>query len=259
MRLLYLEGEDSLRIEQFEEGSIPPYVILSHTWSRYGYHEVTFEDVERGTYHHKEGFLKVKFCGLQARAHGFRYFWVDTCCIKTTKQDHSERDHAIASMFNWYKNAAKCFVYLSDVSKARWKSDFRRSRWFTRGWTLQELLAPEFVEFYSEDGHRLGSKVSLRQRIHKITGIPIRVLLGENLDSFSKAERFRWMKDRKTKKKEDRIYCLLGIFGVSIDMVYGIGLKRARFRLKEEIGRNPSISFRLWESDDSSESASSDE
>ena len=135
------------------DSQIPPYAILSHTWGADS-EEVTFSDFVNGSGRGKSGYEKIKFCGEQAEHDGLQHFWVDTCCID--KSNLNELTTAVNSMFRWYQNAARCYVYLSDVSiRSRdgqsvhldWESAFRNSRWFTRGWTLQELLAPKIVEF----------------------------------------------------------------------------------------------------------------
>src|SRR6201996_2153067 len=128
----------------------------------------------------KAGYRKIQFCGEQAQKDDLQDFWVDTCCID--KANHSELAESIVSMYRWHGNAEKCYVYLADVlvgvvNKNRqpertWEADFRKSRWFTRGWTLQELLAPKSVEFFSREGECLGDKTSLAPKIHSITGIP---------------------------------------------------------------------------------------
>ncbi|KAH8742535.1 heterokaryon incompatibility protein-domain-containing protein [Diaporthe sp. PMI_573] len=119
------------------------YAILSHTWGDDD-EEVTFKDFTDGSGNTKAGYRKICFCGEQAARDGLRHFWVDTCCID--KSNSTELQEAINSMFRWYWDAAKCYVYLSDVSTnvhnqvelslQLWESDFRKSRWFTRGWTL---------------------------------------------------------------------------------------------------------------------------
>src|SRR5882724_10486604 len=147
MRLLQYnnDGEFSLT-KSFVGGKIPEYAILSHTWEGY-MEEITYRALIDGTGKNKVGYEKIRFCGEQARHDGFQYFWVDTCCID--KSNNTELAKAINSMFRWYRNAAKCYVYLSDVwarkrkasdrsSEHTWESAFRGSRWFTRGWTLQE-------------------------------------------------------------------------------------------------------------------------
>lgn len=149
-------------------------------------------------------------------------------------------------MFRWYQRAERCYVYLADVSvleeitnaeafRILWEQAFRRSRWFTRGWTLQELLAPARVEFFSQDGKRVGNKVWLEQEIHEITGIPIQALRGQKLTEFSFKARMSWAARRKTTLKEDKVYCLLGIFGVLLPLIYGEGEEYAELRLKEEV------------------------
>jgi hypothetical protein len=148
-------------------------------------------------------------------------------------------------MFRWYHDAVKCYVYLSDVSvdnndnnqtQQTWESAFRKSRWFTRGWTLQELIAPELVEFFSREGELLGNKKVLEGQIHQVTGIPITALHGAPMSHFSVDERMRWAVKRDTKRKEDKAYCLLGIFNVFMALIYGEG-ENAFIRLKEEIDK----------------------
>ncbi|KAM7209989.1 Heterokaryon incompatibility protein (HET) domain containing protein, partial [Rhypophila decipiens] len=228
---------------------IPPYAILSHTW---GDEEVIFRDLAGGMAKNKAGYAKIQFCGEQAERDGLRYFWVDTCCID--KSDAGELQHALNSMFQWYRNAAKCYVYLADVSAhqqditnsrdwnlvarqsgcvtQRWafkeftaptivqllskgcKPAFWQSRWFNRGWTLQELIAPTIIEFFSKEGFRLGDKKSLEQEIHNITRIPLRALQGYPLSDFSFDERKAWAEKRNTTRDEDKAYSLFGIFDV---------------------------------------------
>jgi hypothetical protein len=156
MSLLQFNDKSEFSLTSGLCGDIPQYAILSHTW---GAEEVTFKDMIDDTGRDKAGYDKIRFCGEQARQHGWQYFWVDTCCID--KSNNTELSEVINSMFRWYRNAATCYVYLSDVprpavgsndqsTKLPWKSAFRQSRWFTRGWTLQELLAPTSVEFSPE-------------------------------------------------------------------------------------------------------------
>ncbi|KAK5098044.1 hypothetical protein LTS08_006799 [Lithohypha guttulata] len=138
-------------------------------------------------------------------------------------------------MFRWYQNAEKCYVYLSEVkSEPGWEFAFENSRWFERGWTLQELLAPQEVDSFSSDKMKLGSKASLITQIHEITEIPELALHGEPLLQFPPAERLCWAKDRKTSVEEDEAYCLLGIFGVFMPLIYGEGSQHAKARLKKE-------------------------
>jgi hypothetical protein len=230
MRLLQGNSDSEFSLEGFGD-EVPPYAILSHTW---GAEEVTFKDLIDGTGKSKAGYDKIRFCGEQARRDGLQYFWVDTCCID--KSNNTELSEAINSMFRWYQNAVKCYVYLSDVSfDFTWEPAFRASRWFTRGWTLQELLAPESVEFFSQEGRQLGDKRTLEQQIHGITGITVQALQGSSLSSFGVEERFLWAQNRQTTRKEDQAYSLLGIFGVYMPLIYGEGRDNALRRLLKEI------------------------
>lgn len=244
MRLLKYSdhGEISLTDDILNEDKLPTYAILSHTWE--ANEEVTFYDLTNQTGKDKAGQNKIRFCMQQAARDGIYYSWVDTCCID--KSTSHELSTAINSMFRWYQRASKCYVYLSDVSvpdeisdaeafRIAWRDAFRRSRWFTRGWTLQELLAPASVEFFSKQGRRLGSRVSLEQEIQEITAIPTAALRGQLLSEFSVEERRSWAAKRITTLKEDRVYCLLGIFGVFLSLIYGEGEAYATLRLMEEI------------------------
>jgi hypothetical protein len=243
MRLLKYGEDRQLTITGFDDYAIPPYAILSHTWGADA-EEVTFADLAKDDGKHKPGYNKIRFCGKQAQQDGLEYFWVDACCID--KSDKAELSLAIRSMFRWYENATKCYVYLSDVStrKSRfddtltqftWEPAFRSSRWFMRGWTLQELLAPSSVEFFSQEWQRLGDRMSLISLINNITGIPHQVLKGGTLSQFDVNERLRWKGDRKTKLKEDMAYSLSGICDVDITPVYGEGEEEAFRRLHYEI------------------------
>jgi hypothetical protein len=243
MRLLRYEEDGRLTITSFDDNAIPRYAILSHTWGADA-EEVTFGDLAQGGGKHKPGYKKIRFCGEQAQQDGLQYFWVDTCCID--KSDRAELSSAIQSMFRWYQNATKCYVYLSDVSARKrkagglsteftWEPAFRLSRWFTRGWTLQELLAPSIVEFFSQEWKKLGDKMSLKSLIHKTTSIPSEALEGTPLSQFNVKERLRWREGRSTKNEEDGAYSLLGIFGVDLAKVYGEGAAGALGRLMREI------------------------
>ncbi|KAJ4339413.1 hypothetical protein N0V95_007791 [Ascochyta clinopodiicola] len=238
MRLLYTASNGRLSwTDDLLHNQVPPYAILSHTWDG---QEVAFKDLEN----HKDiefvdaklkgGYQKIFFCAEQAKRDGLNHFWVDTCCID--KANNTELSKAINSMFRWYQNARKCYVYLSDVENDTLKGDgesvFRRSRWFNRGWTLQELLAPHSVEFFSKDGARLGDKESLKHLIHEITGIPVEALSGSDLSEFDVAKRFSWVANRQTTEEEDGAYCLFGIFGVHLPLIYGEGKENALERLR---------------------------
>ncbi|EFZ04211.1 heterokaryon incompatibility protein [Metarhizium robertsii] len=243
MRLLQRDeaGNCSLTPD-LSSDDVPPSAILSHTW---GPDEVFFADLAKtpSDWQHKAGYHKIKFCADQVRRHGLQFFWVDTCCID--KSDSIELQTAINSMFRWYRDAKRCYVYLPDVSgpaasgqrksKMPWDDAFRQSRWFTRGWTLQELIAPKIVDFYSKEGAWLGDKQSLEPMIRDITGIPVRALRGTPLSDFTVSEREAWARNRVTKYEEDMAYSLLGIFDVHMPLIYGEGRAKAQRRLREEV------------------------
>ena len=247
MRLLQYTSAGQLSLTKDLIGvHIPEYAILSHTWAADTEEEVIFRDLIDGTEKNKAGYDKIQFCGEQARRDGLKHFWVDTCCID--KSSSAELQEAINSMFRWYQNAAKCYVYLSDVStRKREASDefseytlesaFRSSRWYTRGWTLQELLAPGSVEFFSREEIRLGDKRTLEQQIHAITGIAITALRGTPLSQFSVGDRLSWAEKRQTTREEDKAYSLLGIFDIQIPLLYGEGREKAFKRLREEVDK----------------------
>jgi hypothetical protein len=245
MRLLKQDEDGGLTITSFHENELPPYAILSHTWGG-DTDEVIFADLVGSSnkakhgYMKKPGYKKIRLCGKQAHRDELLYFWVDTCCID--KSDTAELSDSLRSMFSWYQKAAKCYVYLADVSTKKrkaasnlgdytWEPSLRSCRWFTRGWTLQELLAPSTVEFFSEDWERLGDRISLKSLIYKITSIPYEVLEGAPLHQFSVEERYRWRQNRVTKVKEDAAYSMSGIFGVDMAPNYGEGEKQALKRL----------------------------
>jgi hypothetical protein len=240
MRLLHFDALGRLASTDFRGKTIPPYAILSHRWSD---SEILLEDVARDAYKdQQEGYRKLQFCAKQAAQDGLQYFWIDTCCID--KWNLPERSKAINSMFRWYNNAVRCYVFLSDVSTSAatepvqrrdWEASFRASAWFTRGWTLQELIAPVSVEFFSCEGQRIGDKTSLDQLIHDITGIPLAALRNCPLSEFTTSERRRWVENRRTTEEEDIVYCLLGILGVSMPFVYKEGWENAQSRLQAEL------------------------
>ncbi|KAF2015084.1 HET-domain-containing protein, partial [Aaosphaeria arxii CBS 175.79] len=241
MRLLHTTSDGRLSwTDDLLKDQIPRYAILSHTW---GGQEVNFKnlqnhkDTEDVDAKFKEGYQKIFFCAEQAKRDGIEYFWVDTCCID--KSNSQELQEAINSMFRWYQIAEKCYVYLSDVINSTLDEDceaaLRESRWFTRGWTLQELLAPKSVEFFSSKGVRLGDKESLRQIIHEVTQIPVQALSGSELSEFSIDDRFSWAEKRQTTREEDKAYCLLGIFGVHLPLIYSEGEANAFDRLRDAV------------------------
>ncbi|KAM7193982.1 hypothetical protein V8F33_007488 [Rhypophila sp. PSN 637] len=218
MRLLSSDASEKLSFTSFKT-TLPPYAILSHTWEQNN-EEVLYEEGKRG-------YRKIEFYNIQ-------YFWVDTCCID--KWNDAERSKAINSMFYWYQNATKCYVILSDVSVPDLTDIAQPSAWFTRGWTLQELIAPASVEFFSLEGHLLGDKKSLQHLICEITSIPAEVLQNST-HSFNVSDVKEWAKNRITTEPEDQIYCLLSILNVFMIPSYSEGIENATKRLDEELER----------------------
>jgi hypothetical protein len=243
MRLLKRRADGSFSLTAFTTSNVPRYAMLSHTWDADN-QEVTYQDITRGAGSSKTGYRKIEFCADQAEEDRLEYFWVDSCCID--KSNSSELTEAINSMYRWYCEAAKCYVYLSDVStdyqhrssQHPWDQVFSQCRWFQRGWTLQELLAPSSVEFFSRDGQRLGDKGTLESQISQITGIASQALQGTPMSQFSIEERMSWAADRQTTKEEDKAYSLLGIFEVHMPLIYGEGQRNAFRRLREEIDKS---------------------
>lgn len=235
MYLLQRQGDGSFQLVHRVDRQIPPYAILSHTWGADN-DEVTFQDLTSGTGQTKAGYRKINFCAKQAARDDLKFFWIDTCCIN--KSNSTELQEAITSMFRWYQKSAKCYVYLDDVSTDSLAKDglsFQKSRWFTRGWTLQELLAPSCTEFYSREGDQLGSRASRVQEIAEITRIPTKALEGKALRHFSVKERMAWTEGRETTRGEDMAYALLGIFDIYMPLLYGEGKENALKRLQKEI------------------------
>ena len=222
---MHLLNVKTIKLEMFMGTRIPEYAILSHTW---GNGEPSFQDMKRGIADQKAGFTKLKFTCAQAAGEDLSYARVDTVCID--KSSSAELSEAINSMYKWSQEAKICYAYLADVpGKA-----FEQSRWFTRGWTLQELIAPSVVVFYSSDWSRMATKSDLRKKISTITAISADALNGLPLDRLSVAQRMSWASKRTTTRVEDLAYSLLGIFGVNMALLYGEG-ERAFIRLQEEI------------------------
>jgi tetratricopeptide (TPR) repeat protein len=245
MRLLHFHSSGRLALTDFTGRPIPPYAILSHRWGDF---EVLFEDLGNDNYKTKKGYRKIEFCAERAAQDQLEYFWIDTCCID--KWNLRERSRAINSMFRWYKEATRCYVFLPDVSvsteeevhqQSAWEASFRASEWFTRGWTLQELIAPASVEFFTSEGWRIGDKRSLEKLIHEITSIPDKALQNGSLTEFSAADRIGWAKNRKATEEEDNAYCLLGILGIHMPSSYGEGKEKALTRLQIEMQTTSNI------------------
>jgi hypothetical protein len=235
MRLLNTEepATGNSKIQEFREEELPQYAILSHTWDA---EEVTFKDMEGPYIPNKKGYAKIRNCCSVARNAGFKYVWVDTCCIDKTSS--AELSEAINSMYRWYQQAEVCYAYLADVPAGQKGHRLPPDcKWFTRGWTLQELIAPSEIIFLNQKWERIGtnSESNLQQEISNITHIPLGILSGDdNVETASIAQRMTWASKRNTSRLEDRAYCLLGIFDINMPLLYGEGVK-AFVRLQEEI------------------------
>jgi hypothetical protein len=257
MRLLKTSTSTSTPlVKSFPDDAIPPYAILSHTWGPDG-DEVSFQDLQElqrdegslGAMHPvetKPGMAKLRGSAGLASRNGYEYIWIDTCCIDKTSS--AELSEAINSMFRWYQDADICYAYLSDVEVSiaeprvemidpATEAILHRSRWFTRGWTLQELIAPRDIQFFTKDWTSIGNKLDSQFAwlLEEITGIGVSILRGSSaLDEVSVAGKMRWASSRRTTRAEDIAYCLMGIFDVNMPLLYGEGPK-AFIRLQEEI------------------------
>jgi hypothetical protein len=243
---------------------VPPYAILSHTW---GQEEVLFKDMKPKNHEAakgKAGYNKIEKVCIQALRDGYGYIWIDTCCID--KSSSAELSEAINSMFEWYRCSNVCYAYLADVSAGDSRS-FVTSRWFRRGWTLQELIAPDKVNFFEKDWHPIGDRRSWASQISDITSIDMAILIRKPVHGYFclsmdddmagcmemckpkdvrlvlaeevVATKMSWAAYRKTTRPEDLAYCLMGLFEVNIPLLYGEGTK-AFARLQKEIIRGSS-------------------
>ncbi|KAH8588953.1 heterokaryon incompatibility protein-domain-containing protein [Bisporella sp. PMI_857] len=234
MRLLNTE---TFEVEEFIDNSGLKYAILSHTW---GKDEISFQNIQalKAAEKRTTGFSKIVNASNVAKSHGYSYIWIDTCCID--KHSSAELSEAINSMYRYYKESCVCYVYFADffgdklgVTKAE-KQALRSTRWFSRGWTLQELIAPSKVEFYSADWKFLGTKKDIQYLLSDITGIDLLVLNGGDPMKVSVARKMSWAAKRETTRIEDTAYCLMGLFNVHMPLLYGEGTK-SFFRLQNEI------------------------
>ncbi|EAQ90321.1 hypothetical protein CHGG_02256 [Chaetomium globosum CBS 148.51] len=249
MRLLETAPAAVPKLHEFIGSHTPAYAILSHTWDA---DEVTLQQLAAADLFALRGsarFDKIQgACALARTRDALDYVWVDTCCIDKTSS--AELSEAINSMFAWYRDAAVCYVYLSDLKPGEFRDLFRdlpACRWFTRGWTLQELVAPRKVLFFDREWNYRGSKKELAQLLETITNIPMAVLRHEaELNHFAVARRMSWAANRETTRVEDVAYCLLGIFDVNLSLIYGEGIK-AFARLQAAILQStPDLSIFAW-------------
>jgi hypothetical protein len=237
MRLL---NAATLRLESFAPDEVPSYAILSHRWTD---DKVSYQEIHTEAGRQKGAYSKIRGCCEVARRNRISYVWVDTCCIDQSSS--AELSEAINSMFQWYSKAEVCYAYLHDATGVR---DFIRSEWFDRGWTLQELVAPANVQFFSGDWANFGSKTTLSRLISQRTGIDGRYLQGDNLELASIAERMSWAAKRITTRPEDTAYCLLGIFDIHMPLIYGEGLQKAFTRLQSQLIKEAAeLSWLAWD------------
>lgn len=248
MRLL---NKETLELEWFTNHA-PAYNVLSHRWLG---PETSLQDFlvqsKQDEASQSDGVKKiVRFCKqMRSATYEERYVWVDTCCIDKTSS--TELQEAINSMYRWYERAALCVVYLDDVTATEDRSKLRnrlsRSLWFTRGWTLQELIAPRNVLFLDRNWRSIGTRALLAETIEKVTSIPADCLGNSSIvHRLPIAERMKWLSGRQTTREEDLAYCMLGILDVNIPLLYGQG-KRAFMRLqKEYLQTNNDESIFIW-------------
>ncbi|OAP61589.1 hypothetical protein AYL99_03792 [Fonsecaea erecta] len=235
---MLLIDTETLKLESIVYPPAGSYAILSHTW---GKEEINFHEwkciesggAEADKLKTKSGYAKIEMTCTMAKADGLKYAWVDTCCID--KSSSAELSEAINSMFKWYRDSHICYAYLSDLENASDLTQLQACRWFTRGWTLQELIAPQKVRFYDKWWVEAGTKAKFQDLLAQITQIDSDVLVnGHNLDFVPVGRKMSWAAARETSRVEDIAYCLLGIFNVNMPLLYGEG-DRAFLRLQEEI------------------------
>jgi hypothetical protein len=232
MRLLHAS---TYEVREFYRDT-PHYAILSHTWSKESKDEISYQDIGNLDQARQkvQAFSKIEWCAHYAISNSLQWIWVDTCCIDKTSS--AELSEAITSMYRWYKEADACFVHLEGVGPGQ--KNLASARWFTRGWTLQELLAPRRMEFFNSSWDHIGTRDQLKVPIARATGIPGDVISKQrNLSLISVQVKWSWAKNRQTTRPEDLAYCLCGIFDVSMQAIYGEGEVRAFGRLREEINK----------------------
>ncbi|KAH6699812.1 HET-domain-containing protein [Leptodontidium sp. MPI-SDFR-AT-0119] len=216
MRLLHTT---SLSLNEYHGDKVPKYAILSHCWNESG--EVTFDAFQSGKGVELSGHSNIEGACSKAAKDGWEFVWIDSCCIN--KDSSSELSEAINSMFRWYREAEICYVYMADVlittnNNDKRDSQLRKSKLFTRGWTLQELLAPK-VAFFDREWNAIGQKDDLHDLLSSITGV-------QDLNKFEDAcvaVKMSWASKGNTTRIEDEAYCLMGLFGVYMTPIYGEG------------------------------------
>ncbi|KAL4067930.1 heterokaryon incompatibility protein-domain-containing protein, partial [Scleroderma citrinum] len=219
--------------EDWHKGDLTPliqrhikYAIFSHRWSSTG--EPSFNDVSQRNDSSGDGWTKLlNFC-KKAKEYGCDYAWSDTCCINKTSS--AELEEAIRSMYRWYSSAEICIAYLERSSNVK---DFGTEPWFTRGWTLQELLAPRKTKFYGKEWNPILPHVPLESNdkeqhdissaIEQTTRIPQHQLISFRPGCYRVWEKLLWASRRTTTRAEDMAYCLIGMLDISMSIAYGEG------------------------------------
>lgn len=250
----------TLRLQELLSHGEVRYAILSHTWEKG--EEVQFSEFRNREVTGKRGWRKIQTTCELALNDGFEVAWVDTCCIDKTSS--AELAEAINSMFPWYAGSYICYTYLADHDASDPNAEFSESKWFTRGWTLQELIARAQVYFYDKSWSFNGTKQGLSQQISLITGFGREVLLASKghlediLDKLPVARKMSWAAKRETTRVDDTAYCLLGIFGVNLPLLYGEG-DRAFMRLQEEVVKTKNdLSLLAWKLSEDAKSTNAD-
>ena len=239
-----------VKVLEFGDEEELEYAILSHRWTEeeVDYNEIVeltkMDKKERSKIRQRDGYRKILQSCEQAKKDGHKWLWVDTCCID--KRSSAELSEAINSMYRWYENSSICYAYIHDLPGSSFpaaRNDERYAKsngwpeWFSRGWTLQEMIAPRDVRFFNKDWYPIGDKKTLAPTLQTITQVP-RDILKEGLSSNRPcvAQIISWAANRTTTRVEDRAYSLMGLLDVNMPMLYGEG-KKAFHRLQLEIIR----------------------
>ncbi|KAL4071630.1 heterokaryon incompatibility protein-domain-containing protein [Scleroderma yunnanense] len=236
------------KVLEFCDDEATAYAILSHRWID---QEVNYDEMvelgkmdaeERDEIRQRNGYRKILDSCEQAKKDGCEWLWVDTCCID--KRSSAELSEAINSMYRWYEKSRVCYAYLHDVPGSTFPTEHDKRmypdfnawpEWFSRGWTLQEMIAPNDVQFFNKDWHWIGDKRTLAETLSRITQVPQHILTGGlSSDRPCVAQVMSWAANRTTTRVEDRAYSLLGLLDVNMPMLYGEG-KKAFQRLQLEI------------------------
>lgn len=241
---MWLIDVQTRRLQEFVGVKTPSYAILSHTWVNG--HEVTFQEMVAAAGRQpagsaKTGWDKIDRTCQQAARDGLEYAWVDTCCIDKTSS--AELSEAINSMFQWYRRATVCYVFLPDLTLPipalqaveKLRAGIEHCRWLTRSWTLQELIAPAHIHFFNRNWELCFTKASAAAVLAEITGIDTGILEHKkDLSAVSVAQKMSWAATRESTRIEDAAYSLMGIFEINMPLLYGEE-ERAFLRLQTEI------------------------